>query len=257
MPPQPTQHHVDAHECGRSPFAITQRPGRRSQPRPQRICGYPHATRDHPTPTESRMPFPNRRDAARGTRPNKQDIEEEPRATVRATATADIEMLGRPVGESCRTSRCNAHSCSAPGVAAVPSRTSRSNTPSLLSRVQRLEREAAKSAELGQASVRARDTRHPLGGNAPVQKGCNAYGSGVAPRETRTNAEAARTSDTSTSASTPPWRVVLRRRQACGHQLPLVRRAWSWRTASQPKSPELHWYGVATDRYSEACEPCG
>ena len=137
-----------------------------------------------------------------------------------------------------------------------PSRTSRSNTPSLLSRVQRREREAAKSAELGQASVRARDTRHPLGGNAPVQKGCNAYGSGVAPRETRTNAEAARTSDTSTSASTPPWRVVLRRRQACGHQLPLVRRAWSWRTASQPKSPELHWYGVATDRYSEACEPC-
>lgn len=119
MPPQPTQHHVDAHECGRSPFAITQRPGRRSQPRPQRICGYPHATRDHPTPTESRMPFPNRRDAARGTRPNKQDIEEEPRATVRATATADIEILGRPVGESCRTSRCNAHSCSAPGVRQV------------------------------------------------------------------------------------------------------------------------------------------
>lgn len=252
MPPQPTRHHMNAHECGRSPFAITQRPGRRSQPRPQRICGYPLATRDHRRVDRERIV--RRSDALsqhRITPP-------QPRAACgsEATATADIEMLGRPVGESCRTSRCNAHSCSAPGVAAVPSRTSRSNTPSLLSRVQRLEREAAKSAELGQASVRARDTRHPLGGNAPVQKGCNAYGSGVAPRETRTNAEAARTSDTSTSASTPPWRVVLRRRQACGHQLPLVRRAWSWRTASQPKSPELHWYGVATDRYSEACEPC-
>lgn len=182
-----------------------------------------------------------------------------------------------------------------PGVATRPSRTSRSNTPSLLSRVQLLKREVEKSAELGQASMTARNTRHPLGGNTPVreqhtrcgathplggntpvagqhtpceamhplggntpvQKGCNAYGSGVAPRETRTNAEAASTSDTSTAASTPPWRVVLRRRQACGHQLPLVRHAWSWRTASQPKSPELHWYGVATDRYSQAREPCG
>lgn len=32
MPPQPTQRHADAHECGRSPFAIAKRPEKRSQP---------------------------------------------------------------------------------------------------------------------------------------------------------------------------------------------------------------------------------
>lgn len=55
-----------------------------------------------------------------------------------------------------------------PGVATRPSRTSRSNTPSLLSRVQLLKREVEKSAELGQASMTVRNTRHPLRGNAPV-----------------------------------------------------------------------------------------
>lgn len=163
-----------------------------------------------------------------------------------------------------------------PGVATRPSRTSRSNTPSLLSRVQLLKREVEKSAELGQASMTVRNTRHPLrgnapvrgqrtrcgathplGGNTPVQKGCNAYGSGVAPRDTSINAETAGTSDATTAPRTPPWRAALRWSKACGHQLHLMRRAWSWRTTSQRKSPELHWCGVTTGRYSEAREPCG
>lgn len=115
MPPQLTRHHMNAHECGRSPFAITQRPGRRSQPRPQRACGYPLATRDHRRVDHERIV--RRSDALsqhRITPP-------QPRAACgsEATATADIEILGRPVGESCRTSRCNAHSCSAPGVRQV------------------------------------------------------------------------------------------------------------------------------------------
>lgn len=55
------------------------------------------------------------------------------------------------------------------GVAARPSRTSRSNTPSLQSRVQHLKRKVEKSAELGQASMTVRNTRHPLGATHPLR----------------------------------------------------------------------------------------
>ena len=47
----------------------------------------------------------------------------------------------------------------------------------------------------------ARGTLHPLRGAAPDQKGCTAYGSGAAPRITRTNAESARRPPTISQAS--------------------------------------------------------
>ena len=47
----------------------------------------------------------------------------------------------------------------------------------------------------------ARGPLHPLRADAPDQKGCTAYGSGAAPRITRTNAESARRAPTISQAS--------------------------------------------------------
>ena len=47
----------------------------------------------------------------------------------------------------------------------------------------------------------ARGPLHPLRAAAPDQKGCTAYGSGAAPRITRTNAETARRPPTTSQAS--------------------------------------------------------
>ena len=47
----------------------------------------------------------------------------------------------------------------------------------------------------------ARGPLHPLRAAAPDQKGCTAYGSGAAPRITRTNAESARRPPTTSQAS--------------------------------------------------------
>ena len=157
MPPQPTQHHADAHECSRSPFAIAKRPEKRSQPLSDasatalsrhgitdafcdggcsevrlssRDTGSPAsaAVRSLTVSGSPRAPHPNREphvianrcNAALGTQPNKQDIEEGPHAALRATATTAIGRLGCPVGECCRTSRGNTHICSAPGWRRVP-----------------------------------------------------------------------------------------------------------------------------------------
>ena len=46
--------------------------------------------------------------------------------------------------------------------------------------------------DLATVETTARGPLHPLRGAAPDQKGCTAYGSGAAPRITRTNAESAR-----------------------------------------------------------------
>ena len=127
------------------------------------MSGSPRA----PHPNREPHVIANRRDAALGTQPNKQDIEE---------AACDTEGHGdngyrqarMPGGRMLPNFGWQHAYLQRSGVATRPSRTSRSNTPSLLSRVQLLKREVEKSAELGQASMTARNTRHPLGGNAPV-----------------------------------------------------------------------------------------
>ena len=80
------------------------------------VSGSPRA----PHPNREPHVIANRRNAALGTQPNKQDIEEGPHAALRATATTAIGRLGCPVGECCRTSRGNTHICSAPGWRRVP-----------------------------------------------------------------------------------------------------------------------------------------
>ena len=80
------------------------------------VSGSPRA----PHPNREPHVIANRRNAALGTQPNKQDIEEGPHAALRATATTAIGRLGCPVGECCRTSRGNTHICSASGWRRVP-----------------------------------------------------------------------------------------------------------------------------------------
>ena len=206
MPPQPTQHHADAHECSRSPFAIAKRPEKRSQPRsdasaaalsrhgltdafcdggcsevrlPSRDTGSPAsaAVRSLTVSGSPRAPHPNRephvianrRDAALGTQPNKQDIQEAA-CGIEGHSDNGYRQARMPGGRMLPNFAWQHAYLQRSGVATRPSRTSRSNTPNLLSRVQHLKRKVEKSAELGQASMTARNTRHPLGSNTPVRE---------------------------------------------------------------------------------------